>query len=230
MLTDSSNARTLTPGSGSLNNLTINDGLVAYWKFDEGSGATVADSSGKGHTGQFRGDAKWGPGRSGTAVVLSGNGGFVEVAHADDLCPATITMAAWVHLPVIPPKGGNFISKGQNFGYRFRAVAGPLVQVLDRGAENVAESTASIPLNQWTHVAVTGDAAGLKIYINGKLAGSGKAPFGAPLTKDTLKIGAETEFGEFVVGSLDEVCLFKKALTAAEVQALCRLGPKVTAK
>jgi hypothetical protein len=29
---------------------TISPGLVAYWKFDEGTGTTAADSSGNGHT------------------------------------------------------------------------------------------------------------------------------------------------------------------------------------
>ena len=109
-------------------------------------------------------------------------------------------------------------------------MGGALVEFLDRGAENIAQSTVALPLNQWAHAAVTGDAAGLKIYVNGRLAGAKTAPYAAPRTSHTLKIGAETDFGEFVVGSLDEVCLFKKALTSAEVQALYRLGPKVATK
>jgi arabinan endo-1,5-alpha-L-arabinosidase len=162
--------------------------------------------------------------------VLSGTDGFVEVADAPDLCPSTITMAAWVNLPVVPPKGGNFIAKGHNAGYRFRAVGGPVVEFLDRGAENIAKASAPLPLNQWVHVAVTGDGSGLRIFVNGTLAGSNAVPFAAPPTALPLKIGAETEFNEFVVGSMDEVCLFKKALTPAEVLALYRLGPKVASK
>jgi len=35
----------------SFHDLVINDGLLGYWKLDEGSGSTAADSSGYGHDG-----------------------------------------------------------------------------------------------------------------------------------------------------------------------------------
>jgi hypothetical protein len=210
-------------------NVLSPDDLVAYWKFDEGSGGTVADASGKGHAGWLKGDAKFGPGRSGMALVFSGTG-YVEVADAADLTPASMTWAAWVNLPVEPPKGGNFISKGKNDGVRYRAVEKAVVQILDRGATNVAQAAPPLPLNQWAHVAVTGDATGLKIYINGVLSGSSTMAYGAARTGDALNIGAESSYGEFVIGSMDEVCLFKKALTPPEIQSLYRLGPKVASK
>jgi hypothetical protein len=206
------------------------DDLVAYWKFDEGSGTTVADSSGRGHMGQFRGDATWGPGRSGTGLVLAGNDGYVEVADSADFAPPSITIAMWINLPVAPPNYGNLLSKGGNQGYRFRAEGGGILRFLDRGRENMMESTSPVPLRQWTHAAATADATGLRIYVNGKLAGSNSAPFGAPPSSSTLKIGAEPEFKESVVGTINEVCVYKKALSSAEVQALYRLGPKLAAK
>ena len=41
----------LSDVSGSSARADINDGLVGYWKFDEGAGTTVADASGNGNTG-----------------------------------------------------------------------------------------------------------------------------------------------------------------------------------
>src|SRR5262249_19564015 len=40
-------------------------GLVAYWKFDEGSGTTAADSSGNGNTGTLINGPLWSAGRVG---------------------------------------------------------------------------------------------------------------------------------------------------------------------
>jgi len=39
--------------------LTINDGLLGYWKLDEGSGTTASDSSGYGHNGTLRNGPAW---------------------------------------------------------------------------------------------------------------------------------------------------------------------------
>ncbi|HLF94124.1 MAG TPA: LamG domain-containing protein, partial [Planctomycetota bacterium] len=202
------------------------DDLVGYWKFDENSGGSVADGSGRGHGGQFRGDAKWGAGKTGSGLVLAANDGFVEVGDAPDLCPAAITMAAWVNLPSMPTKAGNIVSKGQNGGYRFRVSNNGEVEVFDRGTENGLRTVEKVPLGQWVHLAVTGDATGLKIYVNGRLSVSNTVPYGAPKVSHSLKIGAETDFQEFFGGSIDEVCLYKRSLTPSEVQHLYRLGPK----
>ena len=46
-------------------------GLVGYWRFNEGSGATAADSSGHGNNGTIYG-AKWVEGKSGKALSFDG--------------------------------------------------------------------------------------------------------------------------------------------------------------
>ena len=44
------------------NNLNLNQGLVAYYPFDEGSGAVVHDRSGNGNEGKILGGVKWAKG------------------------------------------------------------------------------------------------------------------------------------------------------------------------
>ncbi len=212
-------------GAPAFNPLSADD-LVGYWKFDENSGGSVADASGRGHGGQFRGDAKWGAGKTGSGLALAANDGFVEVGDAPDLCPGAITLAAWVNLPSMPTQSGNIVSKGQNGGYRFRVSNNGEVEVFDRGTENGLRTVEKLPLGQWVHLAVTGDPSGLKIYVNGRLSGSNTIPYGAPKVSHSLKIGAEPDFKEYFGGSIDEVCLYKRALTPSEVQHLYRLGPK----
>jgi hypothetical protein len=198
--------------------------LVGYWNFDETAGALAADA--KGRHGSLRGDARFGSGRAKGGLVLGGVNGYVEVGDAPDLNPGEITMAAWVFLPAKPTRAGNIVSKGQNAGYRFRVGNDLQVEVFDRGTENgLRTDPGRVPLNQWVHVAVTGDRGGLKIYLNGTLAVSNTVPYGAPRPPHSLKIGSETDFGEYFQGTLDDVCLYRRALTPAEIRSLVRFGP-----
>ncbi|HET7314175.1 alpha-L-arabinofuranosidase C-terminal domain-containing protein [Salinisphaera sp.] len=54
------------------------DGLVAWWRFDAGSGSTAADSA-DGHTGTLEGGAGWGDGRGPASLALDGSGQYVEI-------------------------------------------------------------------------------------------------------------------------------------------------------
>ena len=60
-------------------------GLVAYWKFDEGSGTTVADSSGNGNTGTLVNGPVWTAGIAGNALYFDGIGSNVTVLDSNSL-------------------------------------------------------------------------------------------------------------------------------------------------
>ena len=47
----------------------VDDGLVAYYPFDEGAGAVASDKSGNGNDGKIIGRAKWGKGDWGAALT-----------------------------------------------------------------------------------------------------------------------------------------------------------------
>ena len=72
-------------------------------------------------------------------------------------------------------------------------------------------------MNTWTHVAMTYDGANLRFYQNGTLVTT-KATTGAmAVTAGALKIGGDSIWGEWFQGSLDEVRVYNRALTAAEI-------------
>ncbi|MDD5055524.1 MAG: DUF4082 domain-containing protein [Candidatus Peribacteraceae bacterium] len=57
---DAASPESLTLGSNTLSNLTINNGLVGYWKLDDGTGSTVVrDDSGNGAHGTLTGGPTW---------------------------------------------------------------------------------------------------------------------------------------------------------------------------
>ena len=67
------------------------------WPMDETSGTTVHDVSGLGNDGTLNGNATWGPGKVGGALVLDGTGDYASVPDDASLdITGPITMAAWV--------------------------------------------------------------------------------------------------------------------------------------
>jgi hypothetical protein len=68
------------------------DGLVAWWRFTEGAGSTVADASGNGLSGQLVGGA-WGQGVLGPCVVLAGGEDAVDFRQNGSAPPAVSSLA-----------------------------------------------------------------------------------------------------------------------------------------
>ena len=82
------------------------------------------------------------------------------------------------------------------------------------------------PTNQWHHVAITGDGSALKIFLDGSLVKTGGGPpaggsYGA--SSSTFRIGGGAIFdatGNYFQGQIDEVLVFDKALSVAQLQGL----------
>ena len=89
------------------------------------------------------------------------------------------------------------------------------------------ETASVVPAEKWTHVAVTYDgsrvAAGVKVYVDGKLA-----PINVLLdelnqtfqSKEPLRIGAGGGVGSRFVGAIDEPSVYAAALDAGDIQVL----------
>ena len=87
------------------------------------------------------------------------------------------------------------------------------------GADIGVNGTSNLVLNTWTHVAVTYDGATLRLFVNGVQVDS-HAASGAVLTSTgVLRIGGNAYWGEYFKGLMDEVRIYNRALTAAEIQA-----------
>jgi len=89
------------------------------------------------------------------------------------------------------------------------------------GFDQVIRGASALPLNTWTHVATTYDGATQRFYVNGVEVAS-RAQSGAITVSDQpLRIGGNGSFpgGEFFHGLIDEVKVYNRALTAAEIGA-----------
>ena len=73
--------------------------------------------------------------------------------------------------------------------------------------------------NTWTHLAVTYDNATLRLYINGVQASSVAYTGNLITSANPLQIGGDSLYGQYFQGIIDEVRVYDRALSQAEIQA-----------
>jgi glucose/arabinose dehydrogenase/PKD repeat protein len=201
------------------------NGLVAAYGFNEGSGTAVADASGTGNAGTTSGTTWTASGKFGSALSFNGSNASVRVNNSASLDLNTgMTLEAWINPTALNGGVGGwrttiFKERGGGMGYGLYANddgARPAVHV-DISGEQRTRGTSQLPLNTWTHLAATYDGANLRLYVNGTQVSS-KAQTGAiPATTGPLKIGGNAVWGEWFAGSIDEVRVYNRALTAGEI-------------
>ncbi|MCJ7673795.1 MAG: hypothetical protein MUO33_01430, partial [Sedimentisphaerales bacterium] len=72
----------------------VDPNLVGWWKLDEASGTTAADSSGNAHNGTLNGNPQWVTGYFGGALEFDGGGDYVEISYSSKLALKEFTVSA----------------------------------------------------------------------------------------------------------------------------------------
>src|SRR5256884_5482342 len=198
-------------------------GLVAAYAFNEGSGTTVADASGNGNTGTLNGATWTTAGRYGSALVFDGTSTSVTVANAGSLRLTTgMTLEAWVY-PTGALTGWRAVIDKNVDGYYLVASSDQGNRPAMGGAwppgARIMVGPTGLGLNTWTHLAATFDGATVRLYVNGAEAVRPAQTAALTATAGTLQIGADSHTGENFAGRIDEVRIYNRALTAAEIQA-----------
>jgi hypothetical protein len=211
-------------------------GAVAIWHMSEGSGGTTADATSNLNDGTLSG-AKWTTkGVAGSALTLDGDD-HVDVTDSASLNPtAGLTVEAWLKWDIDPATGdqwANVVDKGRDNEYQLQfsgtAKPGPVNNAFEFAVRTDVErrfvwSTSSPVNGEWFHVVGTYDAASesIRIYVNGALEGS-MLINGTTVNPDVLDlaIGARNvgagSFDRFFHGTVDEVYVYDRALSATEV-------------
>jgi len=94
----------------------------------------------------------------------------------------------------------------------------PLTEVT-AGTQRDARNTAALPVGVWTHLAATYDKSTLRLYVNGTQVASTAVSGTLVNSTRALKIGGNTIWGEYFAGLIDEVRVYERALTPAEIAA-----------
>ncbi len=78
--------------------------------------------------------------------------------------------------------------------------------------------TAAVATNAWTHLTATFDGAVLRLYVNGTQVAT-RAVTGSMLASTgLLRIGGNNTWAEWFGGLIDDLRIYDRALTAAEVK------------
>ncbi|MFD9941529.1 LamG-like jellyroll fold domain-containing protein [Nonomuraea sp. NPDC059023] len=193
-------------------------GLVAAYAMNEGTGVTVADSSGSGNNGTSTATSWTTTGKYGNALSFNGTGSWVTVADSPSLrLTGAMTLEAWIRpatttgwRTIVMKQFGNDLAYTLDLNDRAHST-------IHTTSERGLYGTASLPLNTWTHVAATYDGANLKLFVNGAEVSSVTATGNIRTDNGVLRIGGNAVWGEYFNGQIDEVRVYNRALTPAQL-------------
>ncbi|WP_406695926.1 DUF4082 domain-containing protein [Singulisphaera sp. Ch08] len=203
---------------------TPSTGLVASFNFNAGSGTTVTDISGFGNNGSIS-NATWSTsGHAGSALSFNGTNSWVTIANSSSLnLSSGMTLEAWVRPSNTNSSNPILVKEGNGTAPYALYASDPVMPVAFLNA-NSATSTAapsyqSLVANTWNHVAATYDGTTLRLYVNGALMSQANPTAGILSSTGALRIGGDSVFSnEFFNGLIDDVRVYNRALSLAEVQ------------
>lgn len=199
------------------------DKPIVYFSFDNIQGDTVKDLSGNGNDGKLENNPKVIDGKIGKALEFAES--RVDFKASDTMSSELFKNGLFTLVLWIKPK-----LTGNTWQQIFRAGPDPNDtlfvnndgRISWRGwvggawAGGMCETDPGIiPKDEWTHVAVVGDAKNFRDYVNGKLAKETAFQATRGNNKE-FKIGGYSG-GESYSGAVDEFAIFKTPLKEAEI-------------
>ncbi len=208
---------------------------VAWWSFEETGGVEVLDRAGAHHGVVVDRAVRSSEGGRGAALRFNGHG-FIHAGSDPELDLGTgdFTLHAWVKTRQARRQVWVILDKRAAAGYHLYNYWGHLGLQLGAGKFSNYEGP-FIADGRWHHVAVTVDrdlADGIRWYVDGIEAGTRQDPTahrGSLANPSPLSIGGRRTGGGNFVGALDEVGIFRRALTAGQVEQLYAGGWQVLA-
>jgi hypothetical protein len=204
-------------------------GLLAEYDFDETAGTVALDSSGGYRNGGLIGAVSWG-GMGHQGGDASFRGGYVLLPPSMLDQARELTLMAWVKVRTNDKPWERIFDFGSGTGSYFfltdRSDTNTTRFAITRGgaaAEQQLEMSMPLPLGVWKHVAVVLGAAGGTLYVDGQsVAASAEITLRptdiAPITNEWLG-KSQFSYDPLFDGELDQVRIYSRALSAAEVAA-----------
>jgi hypothetical protein len=217
-----SGGKTHTLNGATLEKVIFNDGLVGYWTLDEAA-SPFADASGYGNTGTLNGAYT---SASPPTVKFTDVGGVTFNGTSNRITLGTTnlpaanaaqTISVWVKFSdasttqslVAITATGSAVKLGLGGGFvRVRKSSGTLVQV-------AAPST-----GVWHHVAYTLSGTNHTVYVDGVATSATATPDSG--TPTAAFAGATAAGTDLLAGSLDDIRIYDRALSAVEVETISR--------
>ncbi|MEU3460771.1 LamG-like jellyroll fold domain-containing protein [Streptomyces sp. NPDC006733] len=195
------------------------------WALNEGTGTSAADTGPNHRPLTLTPGATWAPGVDGTALKFTGQGQYAQTAGPVVDTTQSYSVSAWVTLDAIPGNYATVVSQdGRRTENPFYLQYGQGAFAFSTPGGHRARLVTQPELGRWYHLTGVRDAASneLKLYVDGRLVATTE-PGPADVSTGALSLGRAKyagQNGDFWNGSIDEVRVFDRALTAEEVAAL----------
>jgi hypothetical protein len=220
----------------------VTRGLVLHLAFDK-AGKQILDKSPQKNNATVHNAKFVAKGRVGGAYKLDGRGDYLRIANSASIeVRHAVTVAVWVKLDSFGPKGyanenGYIVNKGDDYWWNPALGLGfskggqnALFHVGSPGARRngikSVRGVTKLQIGKWYHLAGTYDGKTSSIYVNGKLEKS--MPLKGLMRADKAPVllgGGHLGSGEFgnqftVTGTIDDVMIWNRALSADEVRSI----------
>lgn len=205
-------------------------GLVGYWPFDETSGTTASDYSGLGNIGTLvNGVLVNQAGKVGNAFYFDGTNDYVTVGSVTSLNYGNnFTISLWFKKSASSTWMWLFTKPGGSWLGLYPS-DGRLTWTKSAGVDYIPSISSSLSSNVWYLGTMTFSNGNLTLYINGTNIGQWT---GITLTTTSGAdfIGQRSDNYQYFNGSIDEVSVWNRTLSATEVAQLYNSGSGLSLK
>jgi len=212
--------------------------LAGWWPLDDGSGTSAVDFSGNGDTGTLVNTPTWTTGQDSGALTFNGTNQNVTVPDVAALqLSGSWTVSTWVNFSALPTSGSFYalLTKGAgsylNYTLRLSNISGVQTWgvLFSESAEYYQGAFAQLPVSTGTWYLITGvwdsSTNNLYLYVNGALLAAPNTGANIPATGSGYPLAIGTGLsGNYLAGSLDDVRVYSRALSAADVRKLYNVG------
>ena len=191
--------------------------MLAAYGFNEGTGSSTADESWHGNTATLFG-ATWTAGKYGQGLAFNGSNQYVTGKDID-FPSGPFTLTGWFKTSV--PGPGKILSKylsSTNQIYVMVLANGRVIAGFYDGNDwQEVRTSQSYSDNNWHHFALVVTTTTVELFIDGVSRGTDTHDNSIPVNNVLWNIGRNANSSQYFTGSLDEIKLYNKALTPAEV-------------
>lgn len=218
------------------NTNVVPNGLVGYWTFDgkNMTNAIATDVSGNGNNGTLINNPTRAIGKIGQGLTFRGSGDYISIPHNVNLNAYPISFGGWFKTTLNSGLRAGFISKytGASANGWETGIISKKVYAFYYGASSnvgIATSISGFNDDKWHHSMNVVDVSGMKVYVDGILIATSSWS-AAPSVTTSVSVGriAEADLNSDFPGSLDDMRVYNRAISAQEVLALYKAGQVAT--
>ncbi|MFC8705331.1 LamG-like jellyroll fold domain-containing protein [Streptomyces anulatus] len=193
------------------------------WSLDENTGTTARDGGpNKAHLA-LEGGTTWAPGVTGSALKFDGEGQYAQSAGPVVDTTKDYTVSAWASLDAVPGNYATVVSQdGRRTENPFYLQYGQGAFAFSTPGGKRARLEITPETGKWYHLVGVRKGDTITLYVDGKPAATTEAG-PSDVSTGPLSVGRaqyDGARGDFWNGSVDQVGVYDKALTAEEVAAL----------